>query len=298
MTTNTQNAHERWQARYARTLTGIVLTGVRRRGRGAWRPAAEAPDYVKVYCTGEAEPQAVGGGALRTHFASLAALRDAIAKTREEATQPQSRVQRARFPELELYALLDIGPPRRPALPPKVRGKGAIRTFADLCRHFGADETVASLNHRVYKDTDCGASVSVYGTYKGEPAQIHAPGDVIRVGADTRPALVRVPIVGALPPEFAPESFTIQTIIEGSDATVDSDPFYFGRCTTADVDAWVTEMDAEADFRWREANEDEDADEWFDADHPAVTDGEAVFDEARATDGLPAYRRRTDEDEG
>ena len=111
-----------------------------------------------------------------------------------------------------------------------------IRTFADLLDHFGADSP-RGLNRRLYKDTACGASISVCLV---DGAWVHN-GDRKwdTMTADT-------PIV----------AFTIQTIIEGSDATVDSDEFRLP-VAVADVDGWITYMEAEAALLWQEANEDE-----------------------------------------
>ena len=53
--------------------------------------------------------------------------------------------------------------------------------------------------------------------------------------------------------------FTIQTIVEGSDATVDSDLFTFP-VKTAAVDKWIKDMEAEAARLWEAANADDEAD--------------------------------------
>lgn len=115
-----------------------------------------------------------------------------------------------------------------------------IRTFADLLDHFDADSP-RGLNRRLYKDTDCGASISVRPA--NGPWVHNGDRKWDTMAADT-------PIV----------AFTIQTIVEGSDATVDSDEFRLP-VAGADVDAWITDMEVEASLLWQEANEDDDENE-------------------------------------
>ena len=198
-----------------------------------------------------------------------------------------------------------------------------INTLSDLYTLFGADESFASLNRRVYKDTSCGASISIYGTLPADEASPQARANAQAAGlrsmlmpeyerilptlteaynqappetqeriaaADaefhqgtpsalaswartvvpdafpvTDVALDRVPAVyhnghhDPIPASFVLTGFTLQTIVEGSDAEVNSDIFPIGT-TKAEVDVWIEEMEAEADYLWREAN-DEDAEE-------------------------------------
>lgn len=47
--------------------------------------------------------------------------------------------------------------------------------------------------------------------------------------------------------------FTIQTIVEGSEATVDSDLFKLP-VTGAEIDGWIAQMESEAAMLWEEAN--------------------------------------------
>lgn len=114
--------------------------------------------------------------------------------------------------------------------------EGYISSMADLCDYFGADEP-GDLNRRIYKDTDCGASISV----------TLADGQEFHNG-DRR--------FNDLRRDDPLAYFTIQTIVEGSDATVDSKPFVVP-VKTAEVDAFIEYMEAEADRLWNEANDDE-----------------------------------------
>lgn len=107
-----------------------------------------------------------------------------------------------------------------------------IRTLQDLLDYWSADSP-RSLNRRVYKDTACGASISVRTS---DGAWHHNGQDWSGVTAIT--------------------GFTLQTIVEGSDATVDSDEFTLPVRVSA-VDAWVREMEAEAARLW-EAEQDND----------------------------------------
>lgn len=112
-----------------------------------------------------------------------------------------------------------------------------IKNMQDLCDTFYADEP-AMLNKRIYKGTDCGASISVYledydtmvAIHNGDPAWRNLTMDTLI------------------------HSFTIQTIVEGSDATVDSKPFILP-VDKDEVWKFVEYMESEAEMLWVEANE-------------------------------------------
>jgi hypothetical protein len=112
------------------------------------------------------------------------------------------------------------------------RRHGIIATLDDLRAYLGAD-SVTGMNRRIYKDTQCGASLSVL---LPDGAWRHNGQDWSDI-ADIR-------------------GFTIQTIVEGSDATVDSDVFLLPVRATA-VTAFIREMEAEAALLWDEANTEE-----------------------------------------
>lgn len=95
------------------------------------------------------------------------------------------------------------------------------------------------LNKRIYKATACGASISLIlrpGTGFGYCGRLHN-------GFKDWDKATNDNVIG----------FTIQTIVEGSDATVDSDDFIFP-VTKDEVDEWVQYMEDEAAFLWKEAN--------------------------------------------
>lgn len=208
-----------------------------------------------------------------------------------------------------------------------------IANLSDLYVLFGA-ESFADLNRQVYKDTSCGASISIYGTL---PASEVNPQELEKsrcaklcnlLEAEYRRILpllteahqraseeeqtrileneaefavifhhllqyellankiapfvawARSIVPGAfsitdvafpdrlpvsyhnghhapIPESFLLTGFTIQTTVEGSDAEVNSDVFPLGT-TKAEVDAWIEEMERQADHLWREADgEDE-----------------------------------------
>jgi len=212
-----------------------------------------------------------------------------------------------------------------------------VTTLADLYTIFESDPTLASLNHRIYKDTECGASISVYGTLpasevdpqartKAEAAGLHsllmteydrilptlteayqrapseeqerilptlteayqrapseeqeriaaADGDFHQGNTDalvtwartvmpeaflvTNMIVDRVPVAyhnghkGEIPESFVLTGFTIQSIVEGSDAEVCSDTFPIGT-TEDEIDAWIADMEDETDRLWHEAND-------------------------------------------
>lgn len=205
-----------------------------------------------------------------------------------------------------------------------------INAFADLCTHFGSDLSLASLNRRIYKDTECGASISVYGTLPAAEAPADAvatqqrkqsieydrvlptlmaayakatPEDRARIEADDalfhtgKPDAIiawartlvpdafptatpeRVSVVfhngqrDRLPESFLLTGFTIQSIVEGSDASVNSELFPIGT-PGEQIDAWMADMEAQVDSLWQEANgsSDEDAEDANAAEDPNSTE--------------------------
>lgn len=107
--------------------------------------------------------------------------------------------------------------------------ESCITNLADLCRYFSAEEP-RLLNKRIYKGTDCGASISVT---LPDGSEKHNGDDWTGVTEIT--------------------GFTIQTIVEGSEATVDSD-FFELPVDKATVDEWMEYMEGEAKVLWNEAN--------------------------------------------
>jgi hypothetical protein len=150
-----------------------------------------------------------------------------------------------------------------------------ITTLADLCEHFGTD-TPRSLNRAVYKATECGASLSVQ-LQEADVTCRHCEQFYARFvcGAATHGECDCPKCQGyctcheqawvhngdtrwnTLPITTPIEGFTIQTIVEGSEATVDSDTFTLP-IEAAVVDAWIADMEAEADRLWQEANGEND----------------------------------------
>lgn len=110
-----------------------------------------------------------------------------------------------------------------------------LRSLEDLLDYFAADRP-QSLNRRIYKDTECGASISV-----------QTPDGVWHHDGQDWSGITEI------------IAFTIQTIVEGSDAEINSNIFTFPVLTTA-VDRWIEYMEEQADAIWCEANaEDDDA---------------------------------------
>jgi len=110
-----------------------------------------------------------------------------------------------------------------------------IRNLQDLIDYLGADSAF-NMNRRIYKDTGCGASISV-----------RRPGAGWLHNGQDRAAWEGLTEIDA---------FTIQTIVEGSDATVDSDEFILPVKIT-DVNKWMEQMEDEASRLWDEANTEE-----------------------------------------
>lgn len=129
-----------------------------------------------------------------------------------------------------------------------------ITTLRQLCDYFGA-ETPDQLNRRLYKDTGCGASISIRVPLKVTPEDI-AFGRTEGTGlhtvewcwlhnGDERWA--------GLTGDERLHSFTIQTIVEGTEETLDSGPFVLP-VPSIDVAAWVERMEQDALQIWDEGN--------------------------------------------
>jgi hypothetical protein len=108
-----------------------------------------------------------------------------------------------------------------------------IASLKDLCEYIGADGP-EGLNRRLYKDTECGAWISV-----------QTPDGVWHhCGQDW--SGVREVV-----------AFKIGGIVEGSDAEIEGDPFVLP-VEEEYVDAWIAEVEDQAEELWREANVWED----------------------------------------
>lgn len=107
-----------------------------------------------------------------------------------------------------------------------------IQNFTDLCAYFYAD-TPAGLNRRIYKDTGCGASISV----RLRNGWVHNGGTAWQTITKRHKLL----------------GFTIQSIVEGSDSTVDSQEFVVP-VETSVIDDWVKYMEEETSRIWKAAN--------------------------------------------
>jgi hypothetical protein len=129
--------------------------------------------------------------------------------------------------------------------------KDRIESLEDLCNYFHADEP-SMLNKILFKYTQCGASISVQispvdpDVYMGEPTGWDAP---FWIHNDDQAWQY-------LTTDHRMVAFTIQTIVEGSDATVDSNPFVLP-VDKEEVEKWMDYMEGEAEYLWREANQED-----------------------------------------
>src|SRR5919199_7023809 len=106
-----------------------------------------------------------------------------------------------------------------------------INNLEELLSKFGLTlDEVDLFNKYLYKGTSCGASVS-----------IQTPDGVWHHNGEDWTGITEA------------IAFTIQTIVEGSDFTVDSDPFSFP-VTTKAIDDWCSYMEQEAKSLWEDAN--------------------------------------------
>ena len=244
---------ELWHCTVSRSILGPVVPSVRKHGRTSML-AKDAPDYVRQFLNlpENRHTRPVLGG-----FDAW----DQVVALQPDPTAERDggivKVTPVRFPRTSQYpahcmkvhiSFMVKNPtwqPPRPRLTVREHGP-LIRTFFQLLDYFGA-EAPRSLNHRIYKDTECGASISIL--LEGPTAM----GTWVHNG-DKR--------WDTLTGDEKLRGFTIQTIVEGSEATVDSDLFYIP-CTQAEVQTWIAEMEAQADDLWKAANGDgqEDTDE-------------------------------------
>lgn len=210
---------ENWQCRFSDSILGLMFHAARRNSRGPWIHGQKLPEHVRQYLNVAQQ----GRHWLSGDFKSLAELDACV------AGNPDVRAQRAAG-----YYVFKIDAPPRPPRPRKIpRNVRAIRSLRDLCRYFSADDPT-QLNRRIYKGTDCGASISVQTP----------DGKWHHCGEDWS-GIKRI------------VAFTIQTIVEGSDAEVNSDEFTLP-VTCEEVDRWVQDMEAEASRIWDEANREDE----------------------------------------
>lgn len=213
---------EIWEVRLTESIVGLVFKGARKNGRGPWLDYDQLPDPVKSYLMLEVLPGAAGN----------VVVGDSGLKTLDALEEVLDRDEKDRFGMrrgLDAVIWVNVDkerkrPPRK--IPP---GTPAIRNLQDLVEHFGA-ETVSGLPRRVYKDTDCGAWIS-----------LETPDGVWHHTGDDWSGITEI------------SAFKIGTIIEGSDAEISSDPFELP-VTNAEVDHWIRDMETEASDLWNEAN--------------------------------------------
>jgi hypothetical protein len=223
---------ERWVFGIGTSILGPVLRSARKGHRHAV-PTTALPEHVRQYLGLDTANMVIEAASLPVSDmdARRAFWRDLHDKPLTELGAADRHMRRG---VLYLHVDLAVERANRPTVP---RGTPAIRTFRQLLRHFDA-ESPARLNRRIYKDTACGASISI---------QLRG-GDWIHNGSPRWEELTGAePLV----------AFTIQTIVEGSDAEVNSAPFVLP-VATQEVTDWMTDMEAEADQLWHEANMDEE----------------------------------------
>ena len=183
---------------------------------GEWQPPAEASPRLKQFMRANEAGDIERGLTLKSVRAGgTVSYISQIAGTREHILR------------------FDYNEDEPPKGAPGASRKGHISNMGDLLDFWSADAP-AMLNKRVYKGTDCGASCSV----------MLMDGSWVHNGDARWRELTR---------ETEIRAFTIQTIVEGSDATVDSAPFWLP-VTTESVDAWVKEMEAQATRFWDRDN--------------------------------------------
>jgi hypothetical protein len=209
---------ERWQVQFNPSLIGVIPL-VRKNGRGDWQSCRAAPAHIREFL--DIEPDSMRMD--RARWPNVAAVKAGAHEIKwcKVGTRGWVTIERR----------VEVAPPI-----PKGSGR-RIKNLEDLCRYFCADSP-GLLNKRIYKGTDCGASISLY----------LANGEVYHRGDRRWDTLAMdAPVKG----------FTIQTIVEGSEATVDSDLFWVP-CPIKWVREWISAMEDEASVLWEEASRPDD----------------------------------------
>jgi hypothetical protein len=106
-----------------------------------------------------------------------------------------------------------------------------IERLQDLCEEIGASKP-SELNRRIYKDTDCGAwiSVHVHGWKKFGPGDDWKALDELYV---TEPGVAAI------------DKFTIGSIVEGSNAEFSRE--FDVPCESAEINSWLEELEGLTD---------------------------------------------------
>ena len=218
----------RWQFKFEDSCLnrkyGPIFVGARRGSRGAWVQGADLPEHVREYLQ-------IKNVSVNWFFneplADTATLRQNLHNAGEVLHW---------YKDANCKGLVEIADPKKRLEPRKIpRGVPAIRNLKELCEYFGADSP-QRLNRRIYKDTDCGASISV-----------ETPDGTWHHNGEDWSGITEI------------TGFTIQTIVEGSDAEVNSDTFALP-VTHAEVEHWMSDMEDEADRLWHEANDEPELD--------------------------------------
>ena len=231
---------EKWQVRFNPSILGVI-PHARKRGRGPWIDGRELPEHVRIFLE-----VAEGSRAMdRKVWPDVATV---ISKAEGIEWQTARRFNRAQG-WIEVSHRVEVAPPI-----PKGSGR-RIKNLKDLCRFFGADEP-CDLNRTIFDNTSCGASLSLYlkdGTVLHNGAKGWTSREVVRNkrGAMTGTRTVSIPDTTPI------KGFTVQTIIEGSEATVDSDLFWVP-CPEKWVKEWMEEMEARATDLWHETHESDE----------------------------------------
>jgi hypothetical protein len=214
---------EVWEAKFTESIVGLLFRGARKDGRGPWLFYGDLPQAVKSYLQLEGLPGAAGNVVIGD--AALRTLDDL-----EEAIQNEGRDRFGRRHGLDAVIWINVDAESRRSQQRKIpKGVRAIRDLEDLVDYFNAGH-VTDLPGRIYRDTDCGAWISLE-TPDGE--WHHAGEDWSGIS------------------EIA--AFKIGTIVEGSDETVESDEFDLP-VPVSEVKNWIDEMEAEAKYLWEQAN--------------------------------------------
>jgi hypothetical protein len=220
-------AKETWEAKIADSISGILFIKARKRGRGPWLEYDALPQRVKDYLALERLPGRAGH-VIITGIRNIDELEDITDH------DDNDRLTLRRGNQAMLWFSVDSAPSRERAGEGILRIPSEIGSLRDLMEYFGA-EHVMSLNRQIYRNTDCGASISV-----------RTPDGVWHHSGDDWSDIEEI------------TAFKIQTIVEGSDAEVNSNVFELP-VTVSEVDNWMAEMEAEADRLWHEANDDENS---------------------------------------
>lgn len=212
-----------WIVQVNRSILGLIVPRARP-AKGKYRLHRDLPRYLRQFLN---LPDDIYKRPVMADFKNFEEL---------DAAELDDGFTKRRATKYERFLTVVVDVPEIPKTPRYTKADGPlIRNFRGLLKFFGASEPQL-LNKRVYQGTECGASISIY----------LADGTPVHNGNKRWETLTGNEKL---------RGFTIQTIVEGSVATVDSELFRLP-VPVSIIQAWIAEMEAQASDIWERDNQE------------------------------------------